>query len=401
MLRDARDVAIGGEVVDEICVVSGAYISLTQVPKVSDNADNLWVSASAAAANISVLSVYSGGSWIPLTISATLPVTTGQYYCDAVTHQYSNRIYVHANYSGCDVHVTYIGLGSLIEATTINSITNILTTSLPGKHLYPYSAQSYSNGNFDNSVADNTHIYVTGTQTPIIANNTLYTRDAAWCDFGASGDCEVAAFTQANYWKRITVSLRAGVLTVHESIECAFQEDLPVYIDTSGYTMFSVDVQNDGTISVAGAIEPITQANIQYLAIAQSSYSLVPFVFSTFGALEDGGLLDSVIAPGRSGEIDSFVLSCTDTPGGSGSTILNIYRHTPGDDSGVSVFDIEGNKPTIAVTGGTYQVDRTPASDFDQTYITFDATVSFRVVCEQIAVNASHYSATLWLKLYG
>lgn len=400
MLRDARDVAIGGEVVDETCVVSGGYISLTQIPKVSDNADNLWSSAAEASANISVLSVYSEGSWIPLTISSTLPITTGQYYCDAVTHQYSNRIYVHATYNGCNVHVTYIGLGSLIEADTINNITNSLTTSIPGKHLYPYSAQSYSNGNFDDSVADNTQIYITETQTPIIENGVLYTRAAAWCDFGASGDCEVAAFTQASYWKRITVSLRAGVLTVHESAEYAFEGDLPDYIDISGYTMFSVDVQNDGTISVAGAIEPITQANIHYLVIAKPSYILVPYVFKTSGPLEDGGLLDSVIAPGRSGEIDSFVLSCTDTPGDSGSTILNIYQHTPGDNTGVSLFDVTGNKPTIAVTGGTYQVDSTPASDFDQTYITFDATMSFRVVCEQIAVNAENYSGTLWLKCY-
>jgi hypothetical protein len=401
MLRDSRDVAIGGEVVDEIRVVTGSYISCTQIPKVSDAADNFWESTSAASANISVLSVYSGGSWIPLTISGTLPVTTSQYYLDAVTNQYSNRIYVHADYEGCDVHITYIGLGSLIEASTINTIISTITNSLPGRHLYPYSTSSYSNGAFDDSIADTTQIYLTASQNPIVSGGVFYSRNGAFLEFGAGGDCEVAAFTNATYWKRITVSLRAGVITTHESDEYAFQEDLPDYIDTSGYTIFYVDVQNNGTTGVTGAIVDIQQSVIQYIDIAQQTTVLVPLWLKNFGALEDGGLFDSVVAPGKSGEIDSFVFSCEDTPGDSGTTILNIYAHTPGDDVGVSIFDAPANQPTIAVSGGSYQIDITPAADFDQTQLTFGATTSFRVINEQIAVNPVNYSAILWLKLNG
>jgi len=402
-LRDGRDVPSGGETVDHYGIVANGYVALPQIPKVSDAAANTWVDTTTAATNMFILSAWNGTAWVPLTISATLPVTTSQYYVDAERYQYSNRIYVHADYNGNQLHVNYKALGSLIEAETFNALDNRITSSTPGRHIYPYSESTYSNGAFDASVADGTKVYLTGSQYAlVIPGYKAVSYAGGFLDFGTAGNMEVAAYSTADYWKRITISIRNSgstlVVTKTESAEQALQSNLaePV-IDSQGHTAFYVDIQNNGTISVAGAINAILQENITYLNVPRPTPIRTPLLLKYSGLLVANLLFDSVITPGMAGEIESFIFSCSDIPGYSGSTILNIYAHTPGS-AGTTMLATPANKPTIAASGGTYQVDVTPATDFSTT--AFGATTSFRVMIDQVAADAADFSAIMWVKLY-
>ena len=91
-------------------------------------------------------------------------------------------------------------------------------------------------------------------------------------------------------------------------------------------------------------------------------------------------------------------LSVGDTPGSSGTTKLNVYKHTSGDSVGTSVFDVDGNKPQLA-SGTAYAVDNTPQSDLDSDELTFTSGTSFRVMLETYATGMSDVTLAVWLRI--
>jgi hypothetical protein len=186
-------------------------------------------------------------------------------------------------------------------------------------------------------------------------------------DCDDSGNGEVAAFTNAYYWKRVIFGLdyesSAWALVTQESAEAETQAALVTpQCDPRYWWVVSIDVQNTGVTGAAGEIAAIAQDDIE----AMPSVLITPL--ESFRIEYDGAILlgtdMAFIFPGRAGYVTSLSLMC-DTPGSAGTTNLQLYRCNAADTVGTALLSspIEiafGATPVIVqVDAGDMIADRT------------------------------------------
>ena len=154
-----------------------------------------------------------------------------------------------------------------VEITPAELIEKVLTGNL-NPPLYAESASTHTLG----GLADNTEVYVRASQYVIVLTSELFWL-GDWADFGNTGNCEVAAFSDADYYKHIALGLieNGGSLEFEttESAESATSEaldDPPEYVGTWQH-IANIIVQNNGVTGVAGSINAITQSNITAFGI--------------------------------------------------------------------------------------------------------------------------------------
>ncbi len=404
-LHDALDIPTIGETVHFYGYQTEEdYLFLPQVPKVSDNASNRWVDLATALTHFVVAEVNNGGSWDPITLVSSLPVSEAQGYLHIADRRLSNRIYVHPNHRGKQFHVQYTGIGSLISAYIIDRLYKGINRIEDGLWLSAFSLKEYSLGRWDSTEDNDKKVWISPSNGFILGINGEYAQfPGLEADFSEGGNCEIAEFSNAVYWKRILLAIDydgSWIFLKKESDEEASRDDLETpSIEHGWHCICTIDVQNDGNVGVVGAIEAIQQTHIAKHAV--SFYDRpIPLTFIYSGTLLTGELFDNVQSPGVGGEITRFVLTAGEDTGTSGETRLNIFKHSESDPTGISLFSDPALMPIIDSSAGEYAVDITQQDDFIASERVFTSDNSFRVMIEEASPNARDFTGILWLRLH-
>lgn len=396
-IRDVLDIPLAGESVEHYGYqVSGDFINLPQVPKISTTALNTWVDLATAEAYFTTAEVYSGGGWVALTATDTLPVTTTQYYLHIADKPYSNRLYVHADHQEKQFHFVYTGIGTLVAAYIMQALQNAINESIKG---FPrlYSEGYYAEGRYDASMPDTQRIRLVlpSAYFQFLSNNVVGV--SLWLNFAVAQVLEIGAFTNADYWKRILLYAYddAGSFDIDkiESAESATQGALvtPDRPSTDHYYLGYFDVQNNGTTGLGGEFLDIEQDNIvtefsKYIS-TRGMEPTRPYEWKVWGNPITTEILDNTFYPSYDGEIVSGQLSCRNTGTGGDDLRLDIMKN------GVSLFTADGDKPTITANSGTNQVTALDVSKL--TSASFTSSDYIDVQTDQVPIGCENVNFSI------
>ena len=380
------DIAVSGHSISNeshtVPVGSPYSIRFDEVPQVNSSAtsfrNNTWVDV-AEATGLITITVGGAGR----TIVTNQSPSSGEVYLQICESDFpvSAKLIFHSSDAGGAMLATYTGFGSNNDAPPITALQNAITRLESFPFLRMVSSNTYSAGSFDNSVSDDKEVYALPSGYQLSFSDGLHEWAGGFLDFDASGNCEVANFTNADYWKRIGVWLfiSGGNLTptTMESAEAASQGALadPSDYASEGFFLGYVDVQNDGTTGAAGKILAIANAKIDSQVMVGFSSTMQTQPVFEFTWEVDGSLIaDTDVAgpwfPGFAGTIQELSAICADT--GSGGSDLVIDCNI----SGTSMYSVSGTKPTITANSGTYQTDT--STDMGTTTFT-DSNISLLI----------------------
>lgn len=373
-------------------------INLNLIPKASDEDWNAWVDIPTLEGIGFAVTV--GGA--PRTLTATFPPSSGQVFVGIAQLPYSTRLAFHSSDGGNTASIDYVGLYSQPEAHNARK-RDLAIQRLEHFHwLSLWSSQTYSNGYWNGIWEDDTRVHVMPSQFLISGQDgTVAAFPGAILEFGSGGNVEVGAFSNASYYKRILVcvDVSSGPVWVFSTVESAEEGATGALLDPEtpeGWiSLGMVDVQNTGVTGTAGAVLPIEQADIQTkLGVFTAASKLLEKDLNYFGSLAPGEIFDTPVCLGKDGILHSFVLYAGDA-GSANETLLDIYRHDPGDNTGTDLFDTPANRPAIsgdaAPANRYYQQIEVPQANFDQTLLTFTANQFFRVVINTAATDANMF----------
>lgn len=217
-----------------------------------------------------------------------------------------------------------------------------------------------------------------------------------WAEFGVGGNCIVAAFSNADYYKHIALGLyeSGGVLTLTttESAESATEvglADPPTYSGRWKH-LANIIVQNDGTTGTAGKILTIAQADISCVGLTVPLWApQVPLTMRIKGGLVTGEIDVPYVVP-FNGTIQSVTVLLQDTGNDDNDDLLvdvNINDTT--------IFAIAGDQPEILANTGTNQSVIVTADDMNVT--TFSEGDIISLVIDTAPDESEDISCTLWV----
>jgi hypothetical protein len=400
------DLELEVDVIDEAqyIPVTGDYVvELDYIPKVTTGAYNLWVDL---ATFLSVSGFTATVEGNPRTPVVTRPPGADEVFIGISQKPMSTRLIFPVGDKGKTALISYKGLYSnadcLIHHREIAAIQRI--------EEYPWlkmlALLSYSLGRFDDSVENDKKIWVTKSGFALIGRDgSIGYFPGMELNFGAGGNAEVGAFTTADYWKRLRISLDydgSWIISVSESAEADLQTNLVTPSPIPGWISLGyIDVQNTGVTGTPGEILAITQDNI-FSDLILFNIEPTPFKTEFWGDLKpaEGQLFGSPFCPGYPGTIESFVLSA-ETPGTAGDTkldLLKVIGGNPPTETGLITDDAD--KPTISNSTDSYVKDLTPQGDFLPGELTFTADHLFKTVIYQAANGSKNFAGILYLRLY-
>ena len=361
------DLAVSGHSISnesQTVPVSSPYsVRLNETPQVNASAtscwENSWVSVAEAT---TLITITVGGAG--RTITTNQSPSSGEVYLQICEDDFpiSTKLVFHSSDAGGAVLATYTGFGSNNDTPPVTALQEAVGRCEAFPYLRMVSSNTYSAGYFDNTVENDKNVYLLPSGYQVSFSSGRYEWSGGFLDFDASGNCEVAAFSNATYWKRIGIWLyvNGGVLTptTMESAEAATQGALTDPTDYSSEGIFCgyIDVENDGNTGVAGAIEVIPNDDIDSQIVAGFSSTMqaqpiFEFTWEIDGSLVAGTDVAGPWFPGFAGTIQSLSVICTDTGSGGDNLVVDCNI------SGTSIYSVSGTQPTITANSGTYQTD--------------------------------------------
>lgn len=356
-----------------ISEASPYFADLDQIPKIASAAtnvnDNEWVNTTQANALMTIEIETSPATWQAATIVASSSPGALEVYLqikETATFPYSPRMIFNSAYAGDQVRVTYTGFGSAplakyfevlfqtVEALSASGTVTLIESSL------------YNNGNFDGFGDASTSCYATPSQLMYAGHENLPASfPGLTLAFGSAGNAEVAAFTNADYWKRILLRLSYNgtvwSLITQESAESVSQAGLTTPTPAGSGVIGYVDVQNDGTPAVAGSILDLDTDNLIPITHLQAKPTV------SHQLQKDGTITVSQYVgywfPGKNGNLTGMTLFSPDS-GTAGTTRVNIFLCSIADQTGATIFTSTAEQPQFAAGGaGVAALDSTPAAD--------------------------------------
>ena len=275
-LKSALDITLTGESVSSethtIPVSSPYEVYLDYVPKINSTAtnwdSNTYVSvADMATAGISF--TIGGGAG---TITASSSPGDDEAYFQIIAGgalRYSTKVTFNSADAGLAFVISYTGWMSLVEKERILRIQEAIERQETYAPCSLLSTNTYSNGYFDNSDADDTSVVVLGTQGGMLQfdGDKEYEYTTTSHSLSAAGDTQVSAFTDVDGFKKIGFWLIDNSGTVEgritEGAENAVKGSVADPADYAGDAVFCgyIVVEGDGT-GAAGGIEVVPQADI-------------------------------------------------------------------------------------------------------------------------------------------
>lgn len=268
-------------------------VDLDQLPKVRSSAsnilENVWLSVADATGIITVEIETSPSTWQVATITESASPGSLEVHFQIskpLVTPYSPRMVFNSANKGQNVRVSYTGMGTVPLARYFQQLFEVIVIAKLAGAVNIVDMQTYNNGLYDDQGEATTEVWAAPSNIAIIGTGGDYgVFPGLTLDFGAGGNVEVAAFSNANYWKRVVVNIdftapSTWTLYTQESSEAASQGALSLpSIDFQYTTIGYVDVQNDGTTGVAGSILDITDTNTQSMySLPQVEYTLVTTV---------------------------------------------------------------------------------------------------------------------------
>ena len=274
------------------------------------------------------------------------------------------------------------------ETTPADLIAGVMSGNLPA----PLILESRSDHTAGGS-ADNTSVYVRGSFYVLAFDDDVDVQfPGGWANLGGGGNCEVSAFTNADYYKQINIGAIdvAGTPTIH-SIESVEAATIGALVNPGGYTSGVwyyagyVVVQNDGTTGVPGSINVVTSSDIESTGL-RFMYPETPAPgdrtyyeeWSGTGVLSPVTYMDSVRLPKVSGLIDAISMVCKNT-GTGGSDLLATLRR--GDDASVGSLTIPAASSTKYVISTTLDILTFTGTEFFYVDLVTCPTASETVSC--------------------
>ena len=239
------------------------------------------------------------------------------------------------------------------------------------------------------AAANSTRVFVRGSQYAITLTTSLF-YSGEWAEFEAAGNCEVSAFSNADYYKKINLGLIETALT-HEfaTVESAEAATTGALAEPAAYSgtwklLASIIVQNDGTIATAGDVKVIAQTDITPYGLSIPVGNIyTPFTMKISGSL----IVCEMDVPFRipfAMQSAYVTLVCQDTGSGGSNIIVNIKKN------GTTIYADPADKPTITANTGTNQ---SVQSSDSVTFATGDL-LSYHL--ESVATTSSGLSCTLF-----
>ena len=355
-----------------IRVNSPYEIRLESIPKVKSTATSVFSNTYVSLAEMATAGISLTIDGNPATLTASSTPAAGEVYFQLIEggeRMFSTKLSFNAADAGLVVVANYTGFASQVDAhwrEIVKDAVTRLETYAPCSLL---SLNTYSGGEFNDTVDDGTGIVILGSPGILRFSTGSYNWATSTESLSAAGDMQVGAFTDVDGWKRIGIYLIDNSGTVEsritETAESATQIGLAAVTAYSTEALYCgyVDVQGDST-GVAGGIEDIPQGQCISQPVTMLSSSLQGggtqyFIFQAYGnPLALVGLtLDQAQYPVSAGRILNIFLCCDDM-GTAGNDLLIDVKV-----SGVSLFAVAGDKPVLVAGAGTYQRNTTPAVD--------------------------------------
>lgn len=381
-------------------------IDLDQLPKIRTGAstvlENVWLSVADAETLVTVEIETSTDTWEEAdVVDSAYPGTLEVYFqiADTESYPYSPRLIFNSAYAGLQVRVSYTGMGSVPLARYFNQLYTMFTLLLKSSSISVIDMATYNNGRFDGYGLATTEVWAAPSDIMVLGTDgSASPFPGLLIDFGSGGDGEVAAFTNASYWKRILVSLdydgSTWSVVTSESAEAQFQVDLVTPNIDHTYTILAyIDVQNDGTTGTAGAIEDLEEDNITRM-FSQGINNPTPHIVRYYGNLETGDV-DVPFAPFQAGQLVSFGIFLGDS-GSSGQTRVNVLLCSSSDRTGTTVFT-SSSEQAIITASSQEELAVCPLANFST--IDFDADNWFRFVIEEVATDANNLQCCLYHRM--
>ena len=240
-----------------------------------------------------------------------LPTQTGEYYVDTVY----GRIEFHSSDTNKLVEISYMGLGSIIDAPDMNEVYKHIRAAREVTHAFLAVAQD--------PVEQSIKIFpgtgwIGTVKISYLGNTRVF--------LGAGGDYETTALT-ANYYNKIAFAVDSTKkLKMYEGTEAATEAGVVTpTVPTNEIPCCVVTVKDDGSAG-AGTIVDITEGDIadlrRSLAAAGNTYQRLPIYFAGLAVLNkmiDGVLFDQDVA------IKRVTIMAEVAPTGS-NVVLEIYK---------------------------------------------------------------------------
>jgi len=409
---DLRDfLAIAGQhesLTQEIQVIASASpyaADLDQVPQVktgiSTLLENVWVDVTTASGLITVEIETAPSVWTAATLVESASPAANQVYFQLVnstTFPFSPRMIFNSAHAGQRVRTSYEGWGSVPLAKYMITLWSQLEQALNALPPRLVSDETYNYGRLDGGGVASTSCYVTSSQQELIGEDFsqgIFDTDTE-ADFSTGGNCEVAIFTNADYWRRIIVALdyngSSWSFETVESAEASSQgglttPDLPLQFIPVGI----VDVQNDGNTSAAGHVLAIPSSQVTPVSVGKQA-TIHRHDFEYYGALVADEEVCVPFFPGYAGELRGVTILIQDS-GTSGSTIVDVLLADSGDPTGTTMFT-GAAKATIASDSGNVGTVKVTGSDL--TNVTFTASQWIRIkFTSTVAVSAENLKGSL------
>jgi len=293
-------------------------------------------------------------------------------------------------------------MGSVPLATYLQQLYNFIPRLQASVPITLIDIATYNFGRYDGMGVASKKVWATASNIIVIGTDRSKLPFAGLeLDFDLGGNAEVGAFSTTLYWKRIIIYIDISgttwTVSTSESAEQSLRTNLVIpVIDTSKTMLAYVDVQNSGTISVAGEIDPIEADNIQNMTLVDDG-SPAAHSLRYYGALSITEV-DVPYAPFADGIVESFGVFLKDS-GSSGQTRVNIYKCSTSDRTGVTIFSSQPNQ-AIITADGLEKMILCPLANFDSGEIDFTSIDWFRFEIEEVATGASDLSAVFHTRLH-
>lgn len=390
---------------NEMYYIPGASpyaIDLHQLPMIRSTAtnisENVWLSIADASAGITVEIETSPSVWQACTLTTTSPGALEAQFqiADTGTFPYSPRIIFNVSYAGKQVRVTYTGMGSEPLARYLQWLFDFAGRIQLSGPIQLIDQAAYNSGWYDGDGTADKTVYATPTNIFYMsAGLDRLTFPGLVLDFGASGNCEVAAFSNATYWKRILIELSHNGSTwsvsTTESSEAASQGALavPSTFDEKKVVVGHIDVQNDGTTGAVGRVNDIASGNIQQWVYSERP-PICEHTVRIKGPLVAGTDIDTPFAPHNAIRVYGVGIYVNDA-GSASSTTLDIHLCNSGSPAGATIFS---TAPTVAADSGVAGKDYVTGSDLSTTAVTGADWLRFHL--DSIATGADGLTITVY-----
>jgi len=251
-------------------------INLDQLPQIRTGATsilgNVWLSVADATTLVTVEVETSPSTWQACTLTESPSPSALEVFfqlADPTIFPYSPRLIFNSARAGQDARVSYTGMGSVPLAQYYQRLFNLCELIQQSAPICMVDMEVYNFGRYDGGGTASKEVYATPSNVMIVGiDRSVLSFPGVMLDFDLGGNAEVSGFSTTLYWKRILVYIDVSgttwTVSIVESAEQQLRTNLVTpAIDTSKTLLGYVDVQNSGTISVAGEISPIEFTNIQ------------------------------------------------------------------------------------------------------------------------------------------